>query len=229
MFHGDDGVPHIIESADGVDQGAAVSPVLFGFGIRRAIRRIRARLEALLTELRSQGLVEQATGVVRLLSYLDDLSLLVPARMMRVAIDVAREELSVLGLLLSEPKTKVWAKSGQCPPGCGTWWNGPDGFVIVGTPFGQVSDPADAGPPDDGDGTDHDVREFPVGTPAFVRAFLTGQTRKVRDLVERIVELPQLAGAHQPAVQIANLLLRWCVPTKCINLLRTLPPEYNIT
>ncbi len=74
---------------------------------------------------------------------------------------------------------------------------------------------------------DHDVREVPVGTPAFVRAFLSGQIRKVRDLVERIVELPQLAGAHQPAVQVANLLLRWCVPTKCVHLLRTLPPEYT--
>ena len=37
--------------------------------------------------------------------------------------------------------------------------------------------------------------------------------------------LPQLADAHQPAVQVANLLLRWCVPTKCVHLLRTLPPD----
>ena len=56
------------------------------------------------------------------------------------------------------------------------------------------------------------VLGVPVGTPAFVRAFLDGQLKKVRDLVERIVELPQLADAHQPAVQVANLLLRWCVP-----------------
>ena len=28
-------------------------------------------------------------------------------------------------------------------------------------------------------------------------------------VIDRIVELPQLAGAHQPAVQVANLLLQF--------------------
>ncbi len=47
---------------------------------------------------------------------------------------------------------------------------------------------------------------------------------KVQDLIDRIVELPRLAGAHQPAVQVANLLLRWCVQSKCVHLIRTLSP-----
>eukprot|EP00661_Eupelagonemidae_sp_cell13_P025040 gene25040-biopygen11962 len=46
----------------------------------------------------------------------------------------------------------------------------------------------------------------------------------MQDLTDRIVELPQLAGAHQPAVQVANLLLRWCVASKGVHLLRLLPP-----
>ncbi len=38
------------------------------------------------------------------------------------------------------------------------------------------------------------------------------------------MEIPSLAGAHQPAVQVANLLLRYCVSSKCTHLLRIMPP-----
>jgi hypothetical protein len=143
VFYDDSGVAHLIESADGVEQGAAISPALFALGMRRALRRIRARLEALLEGMREQGQQRHADAVVRLLSYLDDLTLLVPTVMMRVAVDVAREELASIGLLSNGEKTKVWAKSGRCPPGCEVWWRGPDGFVISGAPFGRVADPAD--------------------------------------------------------------------------------------
>eukprot|EP00661_Eupelagonemidae_sp_cell13_P000046 gene46-1667_t len=43
VFYTDDGEAHVIRSADGCDQGAAISPVAFAFGFRRALRRIRAR------------------------------------------------------------------------------------------------------------------------------------------------------------------------------------------
>jgi hypothetical protein len=74
---------------------------------------------------------------------------------------------------------------------------------------------------------DHDLCETAIGTPAFCKQFLDGQARKVQDLIDRIVELPTLAGPHQPAVQVANLLLRYCVSSKCTHLLRLLPPPYT--
>ena len=51
--------------------------------------------------------------------------------------------------------------------------------------------------------------------------------RKVQSLIDKMVEVSLLAGPHHPAVQIANLLLRWCVPSKCTHLLRILPPEHT--
>eukprot|EP00662_Eupelagonemidae_sp_cell21_P058088 gene58088-biopygen101607 len=50
VFYDENGNANVIESADGVDQGAPMSPPAFAFGERRALRRIRARLEALRDE-----------------------------------------------------------------------------------------------------------------------------------------------------------------------------------
>eukprot|EP00660_Eupelagonema_oceanica_P019730 gene19730-biopygen1270 len=227
VFYTDDGNAHVIQSADGVDQGAAFSPGAFAFGLRRALRRIRSRLGALLEAARASGMSGVAGTCAELLSYLDDMTLILPSMMMRVGVDVAREELALLGLELGEPKTVVWAKSGRCPRGCEAWWRGGEGFVIVGAPFGRGRDAME-----EGDGADlasvpevdHDVREVAVGTTTYVRRFLEGQVAKVQDLIDKIVDIPRSAGPHQPAVQVANLLLRWCVPSKCVHLLRILPP-----
>jgi hypothetical protein len=69
VFYDDSGLAHLIESADGVEQGAAISPALFALGMRRALRRIRVRLEALLERMREQGQQRRADAIVRLLSY----------------------------------------------------------------------------------------------------------------------------------------------------------------
>ncbi len=47
----------------------------------------------------------------------------------------------------------------------------------------------------------------------------------MQPLLDRIVDLPDDAPPHLPAVQTANLLLRWCVSSKCVHLLRLLPPR----
>eukprot|EP00660_Eupelagonema_oceanica_P019647 gene19647-biopygen34296 len=228
VFYTDDGSAHVIESADGVDQGAAFSPGAFAFGLRRGLRRIRSRLTALLEAARESGAIRVEGACVKLLSFLDDVTLMLQSVLMSVGIDVAREELARLGLELGEPKTVVWAKSGRCPGGCEAWWQGGEGFVIVGAPFcggrAAVGAGGSEGHEDEPE-IDNDVREVAVGTGAFVRRFLEGQVTKVLDLIDSIVEIPGLAGAHQPAVQVANLLLRWCVPSKCIHLLRILPPD----
>jgi hypothetical protein len=68
--------------------------------------------------------------------------------------------------------------------------------------------------------------EIPVGSDAFVGEFLSQYTvKRVQPLIDRICEMPDHADEHQPAVQVANLLLRWCVASKCTHLLRVLPPR----
>eukprot|EP00660_Eupelagonema_oceanica_P019586 gene19586-biopygen13536 len=207
VFYDDDGVAHVIESADGVDQGGPLSPPAFAFGLRRALRRIRARLHALHDAARDAGDLALATHVIRLLSYLDDLTVLVPEPIMGAAMGIAEEELRVIGLTVNHGKTMVWTKSGRCPPRCERWWKGADGFVFVGAPYGRLVGTVDADATAGEDAIDHEVLEAPEGTPAFCKRFLDTQTRKVQDLLDRIVEIPALAGAHQPAVQTANLLL----------------------
>eukprot|EP00661_Eupelagonemidae_sp_cell13_P002165 gene2164-352_t len=49
---------------------------------------------------------------VRSLSYLDDLTLVVPQASCRVALDIAREELQSLKLVLNDTKTTIFTKSG---------------------------------------------------------------------------------------------------------------------
>eukprot|EP00666_Eupelagonemidae_sp_cell4sb_P017798 gene17798-biopygen41443 len=224
VFYDENGGAHVIESADGVDQGAPMSPPAFAFGLRRPLRNIRARIETLLQAAIDAGDITMAEGIVKLLSYLDDLTLLAPERLMGTAMHIAGEELAAVGLIRHDEKSLVWTKSGRCPPGCAQWWRNSDGFVIVGAPFGRLSGSVGDAEEDGEQEVDHDVVEVALGSPAFCRRFLDKQIAKVQDLIDRVVELPTLAGAHQPAVQVANLLLRYCVSSKVTHLLRLLPP-----
>eukprot|EP00660_Eupelagonema_oceanica_P019729 gene19729-biopygen1267 len=164
VFYDDDGQAHVIASADGVDQGGPLSPPAFAFGLRRALRRIRARLQAMLDAAREAGDETLAGSVVRLLSYLDDLTILVPSPLVGAAMGIADEELQAVGLYLNHRKTFVWAKSGRCPRGCQRWWRDTDGFVIVGAPYGRLVGPVDAGTEaeEGADVVDHDIVEAPV-------------------------------------------------------------------
>eukprot|EP00660_Eupelagonema_oceanica_P019242 gene19242-biopygen33614 len=165
-FYDDDGQAHVIASADGVDQGGPLSPPAFAFGLRRALRRIRARLHAMLDAAREAGDETLAGSVVRLLSYLDDLTILVPSPLMGTAMAIADEELQAVGLYLNHCKTFVWAKSGRCSRGCQRWWKDTDGFVIVGATYGRLVGPVDAGTEaeEGADVVDHDIVEAPVAS-----------------------------------------------------------------
>eukprot|EP00660_Eupelagonema_oceanica_P019363 gene19363-biopygen8992 len=66
---------------------------------------------------------------------------------------------------------------------------------------------------------------MPVGDDTYIASFLSSYANKVQDIIDKITDIPRHAGPHQPAVQVANLLLRWCVPSKCTHLLRALPPR----
>eukprot|EP00665_Eupelagonemidae_sp_cell47_P009391 gene9391-6073_t len=213
-------------------------PVAFAYGIRGPLRRIRARLELMLEAARVAGQVADAEAIARVLSYLDDITLGVPPLMARPALDVAQEELATVGLTLNMGKTNLYTKSGACPPRCSEWHRRlageANGFVAVGVPLtdgsaGNVFTTAD----------DQDERtcageaavgdagvEVPVGNDAFIVAFLRRYVdQRVQPMLDRIASMPELAAEHLPVVQVANLLLRWCVASKCVHLLRLLPPR----
>eukprot|EP00660_Eupelagonema_oceanica_P019213 gene19213-biopygen37779 len=160
-----------------------MAPPAFSFGLRRAIRGTQNRLRVLAETLRDEGDDATATLLHEVLCYLDDITLVVPEKLLAQAIAIAEEELAAIGLKLNREKTNAWTKTGKCPRGCEVYWkqgsSDAGGFVLVGVPFG-------------------------------------GRT---------IVDVPRHAGPHQPAVQVANLLIPWCVPTKCTHLLRALPPR----
>eukprot|EP00665_Eupelagonemidae_sp_cell47_P005944 gene5945-4601_t len=129
----------------------------------------------LLEAARQAGDVTREQAVIRILSYLDDLTLLAPAPLMGTAMLIAREELGAVGLPFNDVKSLVWTETGVCPPGCEPWWKGVDGFVLVGAPFGRLEAAVNEGDAADDtpDGAiDHDVCEMAIGTSAFRERFL---------------------------------------------------------
>ena len=105
-----------------------------------------------------------------------------PEFMMSDAMEIARDELCVVGLELHDAKCQVWAKSGTCPTGCERWWRGAEGFVVVGAPFGRIADAAEVAEGRQ-DLVDHDAVEVALGTPQFTHTFLEKQEQKVQDLL----------------------------------------------
>ena len=65
---------------------------------------------------------------------------------------------------------------------------------------------------------------MPIGSDNFVRDFLAKYVSKVEKFVVAVREIPVHAHPGEPAVQVANLLLRHCGSSKASHLLRTLPP-----
>jgi hypothetical protein len=95
-----------------VDQGDPFAPFLFALAL--PVHEIQARLKDMLTALPAER--AQAT-LAALLSYLDDLTLVVPPEIAREARDAMVEELAKVGLTTNASKSGVFAPSGQCPPG----------------------------------------------------------------------------------------------------------------
>jgi len=122
LFFDDDGDVHEISTADGGDQGDPLMPVAFAYGILEPLHRIRLRLQALVDNAVELGIVDKKDAIVRVLSYLDDITLLIPPSVARPALEIAREELASVNLCLNDGKTNLYCKSGVCPEGCEQWW-----------------------------------------------------------------------------------------------------------
>jgi len=220
VFFTADGRVIELHTCTGVDQGCPGSPVLFALGMRRAINRIRARLREWLTSCPDLAL---QTAVLEVLSYLDDLTVVLPPAAVETALPVVEEELQEVGLTVNRDKTLCWSPSGECPPGDAAkklWDNAPrhDGMVACGAPISS---------PDWEQELDLDVA-VPIGSPAFVESFLEAYKKKTQMLIERILSIPSNCSPGRPAVQSANLMLRSCCSQKAAHLLRLLPPALTI-
>ena len=204
----------------GVDQGCPGSPVAFAFGMRRALQRIRARVQVWFDQSTDSAL---RGAYLAILSYLDDLSLVIPPAAVERAVPIVQSELRAVGLDMNSDKSLCWAPSGRCPPGQlarQLWENASrhDGMVLCGCPFEGVLTI------DEADDVDTDTA-MPVGAPDFIDAFLSKYRAKVADLVGHIVEIPAKCSPGRLAVQSANLLLRFCCSQKATHLTRLLPPH----
>jgi len=132
---------------------------------------------------------------------------------------VVKEELSRVGLSINNDKSSVYSPTGTCPSGCEDWWANAgrnDGFLACGKPFGA-------------DGFDYDAAGesvvFPVGSRNFVTDFLVDYVQKVKRFTDEVRNVVTFAEPGEPAVQVANLLLRHCAGQKAAHLLRLLPPD----
>lgn len=210
------GQVHDVTADEGVEQGDALAPVLFSYGIRRALGRAQRRCDALARERRC--------GLVRIFAYLDDIVLVADPSIAESCLTALQEELGDCGLALAEDKTQAWAPSGQCPPGglAEVWAR--EGMVILGGPAAA----AGAGPRALGEAPDEGARRaFPLGAAdgRFVRAFWEGRLAHMRTAAAALRDLALEAPVGRPALLVALQLLAVCVAPRADHLLRHLPPS----
>ena len=111
----DDGQIDIITSTVGADQGCSASPIVFAVGLRKALLRMRTRLEQMLAQ-GGDGAEPARAEILRIIGYLDDLLLVVPQQHALGATTAVRDELAAVGLSVNMLKSKVWIPDGTAPP-----------------------------------------------------------------------------------------------------------------
>ena len=200
---------HRLCSADGVDQGDPLAPLLFACGARPALRELE---EALRGAASAQGL--RATDV-HVLAYLDDVIVLTPPELAGAVETAAQAALGALGLELQPQKTQVWSAQAPCPPGLEARWRR-DGLTLLGVPLGEPLPPGNM--PDESDG-----RRLDLGGAGYAAARCAETAERAAALLRKLAQLPALASPHLPAAQAAGLLLRLCGAGKLTHQLRSSP------
>lgn len=102
VFWNSEGGAMPIRARSGVDQGCPLSPALFAIGIADAFDNIHARLI-------------QLDPSSRLFSYLDDITVAVPAALSEQALGIVHEEITRVGLVLNRAKTQAWTADPLTP------------------------------------------------------------------------------------------------------------------
>ena len=218
------GQQFLVESDAGVDQGDSLAPVLFAFGIQGPAR-------SLLQELRRQAGLLQGDTAVLVLLYLDDVYVAVPQELASSVLPLATSAFGPglgatpgCGLTLRDDKCAAWCPSGEKPSGLPPllqWQTSP--LVVLGS---ALSDPDTA------------LSEFlDAGVPVLPSAGQTAHWElcasvalevgdKVMDLFRKRDVLSTDQGeAVLNTVQCCQVLLRSCVETKLLHLLRAYSPD----
>ena len=199
-----------LTSTSGVDQGDPLAPLLFACGLAPRLAELEKRLRQLAQE---RGLDPNR---VRVLAYLDDVTVLVPPELATEVVPAAQAALGAAGLELRADKTQAWSRESACPAGLQDHWR-PNGLTLVGVTLGE---PLLAnGLPDCSD-----ARRMDLGSEDFALHRCCEVADRATALLERLAELPTHASPHLPAVQVAALLLRVCGAGKVMHMLRSNPP-----
>ena len=167
-------------------------------------------------QTRAQELREDPEKV-RVLAYLDDIVLVVPAALAGDAQDIAMTTLAPFGLALASTKTQAWSPQTPCPSCLTAQWR-MDGITVVGTPIGPPGQETE-GPYDD------DGHRVELGTADYERHQTEALAERAAVLLDRLAQLPQQASPHQPGAQGAALLLRMSGLGLITHALRTTPPS----
>ncbi len=210
LFWDGAGQCHRVSATSGVDQGDPLAPLLFACGLKPCLEALEADLQQ---RARDAGLDPSR---VRVLAYLDDLAVLVPPELAAAVQPAARDALGAFGLDLRPEKTQAFSKRAACPQGLEEQWR-EYGVTLVGVPLGEPL-PANGLPALD------DERRVDLGTEDYAKQRCQEIVDRAAALLQAFAELPAKASPHQPAVQVAALLLRLCGCGKVTHLLRCAPP-----
>ena len=202
---------HELRATEGVDQGDPLAPLLFACGLNPRLRELEEALQDLAA---ARGLQRSR---VRVLAFLDDLAVLTPPELAAEVLPTAQRVLGSFGLVLAPEKTQAWSASAARPDGLEERYWREAGLTLVGVPL-------DESLPEGGLPDHSDERRVDLGSAGYTEERCAEVAERAAAFLDRLAELPTQASPHQPAVQVAALLLRLCGAGKLTHLLRSNPP-----
>ena len=195
-----EGVVHEILQGEGGEQGDALMPALFALGQHDALLAIHDRLRP-----------EE-----RLFAFLDDIYIWSPSpnRMATLHTTIQEQLLVHTGIQIHHGKTQLWNKAGVAPAGS-----------VALTAAAQVHDPDAIVWRRDAELNTEDQGLIILGTPLghedFVRSNLAKKSGKHDQLIQKILNVPDL--------QCAWILLLYCASTRANYILRVVHPHLSAT
>ena len=197
LWQDDVGEVHLIPQGEGGERGDPLMPLLFCLGQHPALAAVSASLR--------EG--------ERLFAFLDDLYIVCrPERVGAVHNLLETHLWDHAGISLHARKTRVWNRSGHCPPACAALQRA----TVAVSPTAIVWR-GDHTLPTDQQGLK--VFGVPVGHHHFVLKFLEQKIDEQRVLLERIPQVPN--------TQSAWFLLSFCVPARANFFLRAVNPDFT--